>query len=156
ERTRALGDANERLETEIVERRRAEDEAREASRIKSVFLANMSHELRTPLNAIIGYAELLLEDDERGASADVGRILGSARHLLAVINNILDISKIEAGKADVFLERVDLAELLTDVALTVEGLCGEGTALVRAWAPTIGAVVSDAVKLRQILLNLLG
>ncbi|MEZ4453046.1 MAG: ATP-binding protein [Nannocystaceae bacterium] len=155
ERTAALAQANERLGLEIDERRRAEDEAREASRVKSVFLANMSHELRTPLNAIIGYAELLLEEDER--VDDLGRILGSARHLLAVINNILDISKIEAGKAEVYLERVPLGLPLDDVASTVAGLCNPETALVRAWDPTaLGVLYTDDVKLRQILLNLLG
>ena len=155
QRTQALAETNQQLEREIEERRRAEEEAREASRVKSVFLANMSHELRTPLNAIIGYAELLL-DDLPEENRDIGSILSSAQHLLALINNVLDISKIEAGKAEVFPESFDLAQLLEDVARTGEGLVKPTTTLVRGWdSATLGVVFTDLLKLRQVLLNLL-
>jgi len=155
QRTQALAETNQRLEREIEERRRAEKEAREASRVKSVFLATMSHELRTPLNAIIGYAELLL-DDLPEENRDIGSILSSAKHLLALINNVLDISKIEAGKAEIFPESFALTQLLDDVARTGEGLVNPTTRLIRSWDPAaLGLVFTDLIKLRQVLLNLL-
>ena len=159
QRTQALAETNQQLGREIEERRRAEEEAREASRVKSVFLANMSHELRTPLNAIIGYAELILDDlpdDLSEKNRDIGSILSSAQHLLALINNVLDISKIEAGKAEVFPESFDLTQLLEDVARTGEGLLKPTTTLIRCWdSATLGTVFTDLLKLRQVLLNLL-
>src|SRR6202040_302058 len=91
----------------------ARDQATEANRTKSAFLANMSHELRTPLNAIIGYSEILKEDaQDKGLVEflpDMERIEGAGRHLLELINDILDLSKIEAGKIDIYLENIDLA-----------------------------------------------
>src|SRR5262249_59626412 len=107
---------------EEAERARAEAEA--ASRPRSIFLANMSHELRTPLNAIIGYSEILVEDaTDRGDTATVGdlqKIQGAGKHLLELINGILDLSKIEAARMDVYLEQIYLANLVDDVRTIVE------------------------------------
>src|SRR5262249_59637576 len=101
----------------------ARDHAVEASRAKSQFLAAMSHELRTPLNAIIGYSEILQEDAEAAnntaALKDLGRIHAAGKHLLTLINDILDLSKIEAGQMDVYLETAPLGELVAEVASTI-------------------------------------
>lgn len=136
-------------------------DARQASRAKSVFLANMSHELRTPLNAIIGYAEML-EEDLRDARmdqdvVDVIKVQDAARHLLEIINNILDISKIEAGKVDVYVEEFPLDAVLEDVATTMAPIVGKrDNELIRVWdAGKLGIVRSDQTKIRQLLFNLL-
>src|SRR2546427_12640330 len=97
----------------------ARDAADEANRTKSSFLANMSHELRTPLNAIIGYSEILQEDaaykEDKGPIDDLQKIESAGRHLLGLINNILDLSKIEAGKMDAFIEEVNIQALFKEV-----------------------------------------
>jgi signal transduction histidine kinase/CheY-like chemotaxis protein len=139
----------------------AKGAAEEASKAKSEFLANMSHELRTPLNAIIGYSEILLEEAEDlgqdGLKPDVEKIRGAGRHLLGLINDILDLSKIEAGKMDLFVEEFDVAAVLKDVRETVEPLVTRnGNALEVRHAPDLGAMRSDQVKVRQTLFNLLG
>jgi len=152
---------------DVTERRAAEEEAaraREASdtanRTKSLFLANMSHELRTPLNAILGYSEMLQEDaGERGLHAfvaDLQRIHTAGQHLLALINDILDLSKIEAGKMDLFLERFDVAELVGEVASTIRPLAQKGANTLRVEvSPEAGEMRADLGKVRQSLLNLL-
>ena len=152
---------------DVTERRRAEEEAaraREASetanRTKSLFLANMSHELRTPLNAILGYSEMLQEDAaERGLEAfgaDLERINAAGRHLLALINDILDLSKIEAGKMELFLESFDVAELIDDVACTIRPLVEKNAdTLLIELAPGLGVMRADQTKVRQALFNLL-
>jgi PAS domain S-box-containing protein len=139
---------------------RAKEAAEAASRAKSTFLANMSHELRTPLNAVIGYSEMLLEEaQDEGLSAfvaDLDRINSAGRHLLGLISDILDISKIEAGRMDLYPEQIILAPLLDDVLATVQPLAeqnGNRLALQLASAPS--EIYTDATKLRQILLNLL-
>jgi signal transduction histidine kinase/DNA-binding response OmpR family regulator len=131
-----------------------------ANETKSQFLANMSHELRTPLNAIIGYSEMLSEEaQDSGHDAylpDLEKIHGSGKHLLGLINDILDLSKIEAGKMELFVESVDVARMLAEVASTVKPLVERNANRIELDAASdLGAMRTDQVKLRQILLNLL-
>ncbi|MFN8634336.1 MAG: histidine kinase dimerization/phospho-acceptor domain-containing protein, partial [Chloroflexota bacterium] len=132
-----------------------------ASKHKSDFLANMSHELRTPLNAVIGYSEMLQEEAEdleaEAFIPDLQKINAAGKHLLGLINDILDLSKIEAGKMELFLETVDVAALVQDVSTTVGPLLAKnGNELVIEVSPEVGEMEADATKLRQILFNLLG
>ncbi|MBL8559911.1 MAG: hypothetical protein JNM47_14405 [Hyphomonadaceae bacterium] len=134
--------------------------AEAASAAKSTFLANMSHELRTPLNAIIGYAEMLEEDlndiGEAGAVQDAKRIQTSARHLLTLINQVLDLSKIEAGKMEVVVEDVDLAALLIEAADAIHPVAAaKGNVLDVNIDAAFGIARTDGVKLKQCVLNLL-
>jgi GAF domain-containing protein len=129
-----------------------------ASQHKSQFLANMSHELRTPLNAIIGVTEMLREDAE-GLNQDLeplDRVLGAARHLLALINDILDLSKIEAGRMELQLETFPLAPLIANVVKTIEPLAAKnGNKVAVKCAAEIGTIHADQMRLRQALLNLM-
>jgi adenylate cyclase len=132
----------------------------EANQAKSRFLANMSHELRTPLNAIIGYSEILQEDAaDKGDEAqvdDLQKIENSGRHLLGLINNILDLSKIEAGKMDVFIEPVDIQVLLDEVLSIVKPLAAKNENVIEVTCPAdVGSFRSDQTKVKQCLLNLL-
>jgi signal transduction histidine kinase len=136
------------------------DRALEANQAKSVFLASMSHELRTPLNAIIGYTEMLAEDLETLTQdvvlQDLERIGASARHLLGLINNILDLSKIEAGKMEVNMEPIDVDVLVQDISGTVKPLMEKNGNHFRVdREPDIYSFETDSMKLKQILLNLL-
>jgi len=138
----------------------ARDQALEANRAKSTFLANMSHELRTPLNAIIGYSELieeeLTDDGINDYILDLHKIQTAASHLLSLINDILDLSKIEAGKMDLYLEMVDVPKTIQDVASTVSPLIHKnGNTLQVDCPPDIGMMHTDLTKLRQVLFNLL-
>ena len=149
-------------ELEIKSRQLAEarDAADEANRTKSNFLANMSHELRTPLNAIIGYSEILQEDaadkDDKAAIDDLQKIEGAGRHLLGLINNILDLSKIEAGKMDVFIEPVDIQALVKEVLSIVKPLTDKNENVIEVICPAdIGSFRSDQTKVKQCLLNLM-
>jgi signal transduction histidine kinase/CheY-like chemotaxis protein len=140
--------------------REAKEAAESASRAKSTFLANMSHELRTPLTGIIGYSELLQRDVERFGKAellpDLLRIHKAGNHLLAVINDILDLSKIEADKMAIYTEHLDIAALLKDVIVTAHPLIEQNGNTIKADLPAdLGVMYSDSTKIRQILLNLL-
>ncbi|CAN7322840.1 response regulator [Phyllobacterium sp. LjRoot231] len=144
-------------QTELEEARRG---AEVASHEKSRFLASMSHELRTPLNAIIGYSEMLIEDasdwDKPGFVADLGKIMGSGRHLLALINDVLDLSKIEAGKMELYIEPVSLKQLLAEVESTVAPLITKkGNRLTVTASVEPDEIETDKTKLRQNLFNLL-
>jgi signal transduction histidine kinase/DNA-binding response OmpR family regulator len=148
------------LEEEIAERKRAEDAAEAANRVKSAFLANMSHELRTPLNAIIGYSEILQEEaEDEGHDSlipDLRKINASGKHLLSLINDILDLSKIEAGKMDLYLESFDINTLLNEVTDTVMPLIQRrNNVLSTDYQENLGVMRSDLTKLRQALFNLL-
>jgi PAS domain S-box-containing protein len=152
-RERALEETNRALE-------QAKDAAVAASRSKSEFLANMSHELRTPLNAIIGYAELLLEDAEdvgnEALGIDLKKIRTAGAHLLDLINDVLDISKIEAGRMEVYVEPFQLDALLRDVVSTVKpNLVARGNRLLTELCAAGLEVRADERKVRQILVNLL-
>jgi signal transduction histidine kinase len=154
-------------EEQITERERVEQHlmvaknaAEEASRAKSAFVANMSHELRTPLNAIIGYSEMLQEDAaDLGyvqAVPDLEKIQIAGRHLLGLINDILDLSKIEAGKMTLCVEAFDVTTLITDVVGTAQPLvAAHRNQLSLEIASDAGRMRSDATKLKQVLLNLL-
>ncbi len=138
----------------------ARDEAMAASHSKSQFLANMSHELRTPLNAIIGYSEMVAEEmEDLGETAvvpDLERINVSAKHLLALINDILDLSKIEAGKTELYLETFDISAIVRDTAAFVQPLVEKNSNTLTVECPdTIGEMTSDLTKVRQTLFNLL-
>ncbi|MCA9667766.1 MAG: response regulator [Myxococcales bacterium] len=143
----------------------ARDAALAASRAKSEFLANMSHELRTPLNAILGYSEMLLEDAEdradEASANDLLRIKNAGEHLLSLINDVLDISKIEAGHMDLCIERFDLSQFIDGVLATVQPLVAERGNALSVERPRIEGegraliVSADEMKLKQALLNLL-
>jgi signal transduction histidine kinase/CheY-like chemotaxis protein len=153
DRTAELREASEEL---AIKR----DEALEASRSKSLFLANMSHELRTPLNAIIGYSEMLEEEAEDSGYDDIvpdlQKIQKAGTHLLTLINDILDISKIEAGKVELFLEDFSLAELIDEIIDTIHPLIERNTnTLVFLPEGELGILHSDITKLRQMIFNLL-
>jgi GAF domain-containing protein/DNA-binding response OmpR family regulator len=145
---------NVRLFDEIQDKSR---QLAEASQHKSQFLANMSHELRTPLNAIIGVTEMLREDAE-ALKQDVeplDRVLGAGRHLLALINDILDLSKIEAGRMELHLEGFPLVPLIGDVAKTIEPMATKNrNRIVIDCRPDLGAIHADQTRFRQALLNL--
>ncbi|HAT35604.1 MAG TPA: hybrid sensor histidine kinase/response regulator [Rhodospirillaceae bacterium] len=159
-----LRDLNEDLERKVAERtvelEIAYQQAVEANAAKSTFLANMSHELRTPLNAIIGYSEILLEEAEDLGQEeyipDLEKIRTAGKHLLSLINDILDLSKIEAGKMDVYLEDFDIMEMIEDVSSTINPLADKNhNELVVDCDPEIGSMHSDLTKIRQSLFNLL-
>ena len=146
--------------SDITDLKVARDEAMRAAETKSQFLANMSHELRTPLNAIIGITEMLREDAEDEGQDDLveplGRIHRAGNHLLHLINEILDLSKIEAGKLELHLEEVALAAAMRDAAATAEPLAAkDGNRLIVDCPGDIGSIRADATRLRQIILNLL-
>ncbi len=138
----------------------ASEEARRANQAKSAFLANMSHELRTPLHAILGYSEMLAEDVRAQGHGDLApdleKIQTAGRHLLGLINGVLDLSKIEAGKMGLHLETFDVASVVADAIVTARPLIEKnGNRLEVDCPPDIGVIREDATKVRQVLLNLL-
>jgi len=152
---------------DVTERRRAEEEvakaketAEAANRTKSLFLANMSHELRTPLNAILGYSEMLQEEAaDQGVQdflPDLQKIHGAGKHLLSLINDILDLSKIEAGKMELYLETFSVPHLIEEVIGTIRPLVEANANTLRVHCPAdLGAMRADMTKVRQSLFNLL-
>ncbi|MEZ5420075.1 MAG: ATP-binding protein [Vicinamibacterales bacterium] len=139
----------------------ARDAAEQSSRAKSAFLAMMSHELRTPLNAIIGYGEMLQEDlrtrGDHGMADDVGHMLGAGRHLTSIIGDILDYSKLEAGRLELRSAGVDVAALAGElVELMLPVASAKGVALSLECTQGLSPVAADPVRLRQVLLNLIG
>jgi signal transduction histidine kinase/DNA-binding response OmpR family regulator len=156
----ALAESNRQLDIAREAAEGARATAVEASQAKSAFLANMSHELRTPLNAIIGYSEMLQEEAEDlkqpGFVPDLEKIHGAGKHLLGLINDVLDLSKIEAGKMTLYLEDFDVAKLVQEVAATVQPLITKnGNRLELVCPPDLGTMHADVTKVRQTLFNLL-
>lgn len=155
----SVGDITDRKQAEL-ELRRAMEQAEEATRAKSQFLANMSHELRTPLNAVIGITEMLEED-----ALDLGqddfleplrRIRGAGNHLLQLINEILDLSKIEAGRLELHEEPIDIEALVGELAMTAAPLAERnGNRLEMRCPEGIGSMTADLTRVRQVMLNLL-
>ena len=154
--------AEELREAEIRERELAEARAaaEAANQAKSAFLANMSHELRTPLNAVIGYSEMLIEEAEdvgrQDFTFDLQRILDAGKHLMTLINEVLDLSKIEAGKMELFLETFDVSDTVRDVVNTIQPLVDKNANTLDVHgSDRLGSMHSDRTKLRQALFNLL-
>jgi len=146
-----------RVQGELV---RAKDAAEEANRAKSAFLANMSHELRTPLNAVIGYSEMLQEvAEDRGQQdllPDLAKIQRAGKNLLGLINDVLDLSKIEAGKVELSIESLDVLSALDDAVSTIRPLVEKnGNRLEVACGGPLGAMLADQTRVRQVLFNLL-
>jgi len=170
-REAALRELNENLEKRVDERtielkslqiglEQARNSADAANQAKSAFLANMSHELRTPMNAILGYSEMLIEEaedlEQEGFISDLKKIHQSGTHLLALINDVLDLSKIESGKMEAFAEDIDLEILIDEVSATAHPLLEKNKnslAIVRG--KDLGMAYQDITKLRQTLFNLL-
>ena len=159
-RERRLSELVDELAVTRDEALQARDQAMEANRTKSQFLANMSHELRTPLNAIIGITEMLEEDARDDALDDyiepLERVSRAGTHLLHLINEVLDLSKIEAGRVEFHIEAIDVAELTEELATTAQPLADKkGNRLVVRCPEEFGAMHGDPTRVRQIVLNLL-
>ena len=163
-RTMALKKLADKLEQKVAQRTQsltqAMEQADSANKAKSEFLANMSHELRTPLNAIIGYSEILIEEAEdlefEDFIPDLQKICGAAKHLLGLINDVLDLSKIEAGRMEIYAETFAINSLIEDVVGTIAPLVAQkNNQLIVNCDPEIGEMYADLTKVRQNLFNLL-
>jgi signal transduction histidine kinase/CheY-like chemotaxis protein len=155
-----LSDAIAVAETAREEALEARDAAESANRTKSTFLANMSHELRTPMNAIIGYSEMLIEEAEdldlKELTPDLNKIRSAGKHLLSLINDVLDLSKIEAGKMTLFVEEFNVADMVQDVVSTIQPLMEKNANTLEVEYPVdCGTMRGDLTKIRQTLFNLL-
>ena len=150
----------EQLKQSIKNARSAKAMAEEASQAKSIFLANMSHELRTPMNAIIGYSEMLIEEaqelEPEEFVPDLEKIQGAGKHLLSLINDILDLSKIEAGKMELYIETFELIPLINEIAFTITPMIEKNNNHLQVELPSqVITMNSDITKVRQNLFNLL-
>ncbi|WP_100793227.1 sensor histidine kinase [Nannocystis exedens] len=157
----ALTRANHALQSEVERGRRILEEALDASRTKTSFLLKISHELRTPLNAIVGYTELLLEHPDEAEpdelKADLARILGAAHELLALIDSVLDLARLEAGKFELHIEEFALHDLVHECVAAVTPLAERGrNKLKLKLSRELGTIRSDRTRLRQVLMQLLG
>ena len=164
QKNRELEQHSAKLERTVAQRteelKQAMEAAEEASSAKSGFLANMSHELRTPMNAIIGYSEMLMEDAEddgnQAAVDDLKKIHGAGTHLLSLINDVLDLSKIEAGKMELYLETFEVASLVEGVVSTIDALVKKNANRLEVEVDrSLGEMHADITKVRQALFNLL-
>ena len=160
----AVVEANIHLEDQVRQRTRELEEsnvtALQATRAKSEFLSNMSHELRTPLNAIIGYSEMLQEEaEERNQESfvpDLRRVQGAGRHLLELVNGVLDLSRVEAGRMEVHLETFDISSMAKEVADVTYPMAESNSNTLEVHCDdNIGSMLADMAKVRQTLLNLL-
>lgn len=150
----------EKLQIQSAQLELAKRKAEAASAAKSQFLANMSHELKTPLNAVIGYSEMLIEEPDLDAEtrhADLGKIRASGLHLLSLVNDVLELARLEAGKMDVAVEDVDVPTIANEVVISLSSQIRKNSnTLTVHCEPNVGRMSTDAAKLRQILKNLLG